>query len=1049
MKKILLTCFMLVFVLHAWAQDRTVSGKVTDAESGEGLPGVNVLLKGTSQGVNTDLDGNYKISVPSDGGTLVFTFIGMAKQQVAIGSRSVIDVPMESDVQQLSEVVVTAFGVERQEKAIGYATQQVSGDDITKTRETNVVNSLSGRISGVNVTSASGQPGSSSRIVLRGANSLTGNNQPLFVIDGIPIDNSTSGSANSTNDGPFGGVDHGNGAMDINPNDIASINVLKGANAAALYGSRASNGVILITTKSGKGTEGIGVSVSSNTTFNTPLRLPDFQNSYGQGASLYNFEYVDGSNGDGGIDESWGPALDQGYEFTQWNSYQNGGAPLPWVSQSNNVRDMYDTGIDLQNSISVAGSNDQGSFRLSYTNLDSKGMIPNTDYSRNNIGLKAAQTLSDNLKADFGVNYVKAHSDNKAAGGYSAANPVQQTIWSGRNVDFQALRDHENLPRATAGTGAGIVPVNWNTRYQNNPFWALDNNLNGYDKDRVYGYARLTYDFTENLSLFVRSGIDSYNQQQSTVRAVGTNENPNGFFSTFGQVFSESNSDFLLNYNNDFATDFSVNASFGGNVRINNYSSIYGEATELQIPGVYNLSNVRSGITPVYQNYSEQKNVQSLYGSAQFGYLNAIFLDVTARNDWSSTLPLDNNSFFYPSASLSVVVSDLLDFGTDALSFLKVRGSWAQVGNDTEPYELQQTISFARDPFGTILEPTEGNRLLNPELKPEITTSTEFGLDARFFSGRANLQATYYNAVSTDQIVPVQITGSTGYTSRVANVGRVRNSGIELQLTADIIRNDDFQWSVFGNWSWIDNEVESLGGDLEALTLGGQWNVDVQARVGEPYGVLYGPAYLKDPEGNIVHDANGLPRVDETFRELGNVTPDWTGGLGTSLTYKGVTLSTLVDAKWGNDIYSMTTTWGRYAGILEETLLGRETGLVGDGVIQVGEDSYVPNNIVATARDYNKRAFSNSVAEGSVFDGSFIKWRELSIGYTLPNSLLGDFPMRDISVNLIGRNLAILYTKIPHIDPETSFGTSNGNQGLEFGQLPSARSMGFNVNFKF
>ena len=1035
---------MLVFVLHAWAQDRTVSGKVTDAESGEGLPGVNVLLKGTSQGVNTDLDGNYKISVPSEGGTLVFTFIGMSKQEIAIGSRSVIDVRMKPDVQQLSEVVVTAFGVEREEKAIGYATQQVSGDDITKTRETNVVNSLSGKIAGVNVTGSSGQPGSSSRIVLRGANSLTGNNQPLFVVDGIPIDNSSAGNAD-----PFGGVDHGNGAIDINPEDIASVNVLKGANAAALYGSRASNGVILITTKSGKGTEGIGVSVNSNTTFTNPLRLPDFQNSYGQGGSLYNFEWIDGSAGDGGIDESWGPALDQGYEFTQWNSYENGGAPLPWVSQPNNVRDMYNTGVDLQNSFSVSGANDKGSFRLSYTNLNSKGMIPNTDYSRNNFGLKSAYNFTDKFKADFGVNYVQSHSDNKSAGGYSADNPVQQTIWSGRNVDFQALRDYENLPLATAGNGAGIVPVNWNTRFQDNPFWALDNNLNPFDKDRLYGFARVSYDFTDELSLFVRSGIDTYSQSRETIRAIGSNQDPNGFYSNYKQNFNEMNTDFLLNYNNDFENDISLNVSAGGNIRINKYSTLYGSAPELQIPNVYNLSNVRSGITPVYSNYYSQKNVQSLYGSAQIGYLNAIFLDVTARNDWSSTLPIENNSFFYPSASLSVVMTDLLDFGGSTLSFLKLRGSWAQVGNDTDPYQLQQTVSFARSPFGTILEPTESDRLLNPELTPEITTSTEFGLDARFFSGRMNLQATYYNSVSTDQIVPVQITGSSGYTSRIANVGEVRNTGIELQLNADIVRNDDFVWNIYGNWSWIDNEVVSLGGDLDALTLGGQWNVDVQARPGQPYGALFGPGYLRDPEGNIVHDNAGLPRIDETYKVLGNVVPDWTGGIGTSLTYKGITLSTLIDAKWGNDIYSMTTTWGRYAGVLEETIEGRETGLIGEGVIQTGENTYVENNIVASAKAYNQRAYSNSVAEGSVFDGSFVKWRELSLGYTLPNSLLGDFPMRDISVNLIGRNLAILYTTIPHIDPETSFGTGNGNQGLEFGQLPSARSMGFNVSFKF
>ncbi|MBK6263461.1 SusC/RagA family TonB-linked outer membrane protein [Marivirga sp. S37H4] len=1043
MKKILLTCLMLVFVLHAWAQDRTVSGKVTDADTGEGLPGVNVLLKGTSTGVNTDLDGNYKISVPSDGGTLVFTFIGMAKSEVSVGSRSVIDVQMETDVQQLSEVVVTAFGLEREKKSLGYAVQDVSGSEITTARETNVVNSLSGKIAGVQITNGSGAPGSSSRVVLRGATSLTGNNQPLFVVDGIPINNTNYGNA-----GPFGGADAPNGAADINPDDIETISVLKGANAAALYGSRAANGVILITTKSGKNTKGIGVEINSNITFQNPLRLPSYQNSYGGGYDNTYYEWIDGTNGSGGEDESWGPALDAGLKFRQFQDYQGDGQfgePSDWVSRPNNVRDFFETGVTATNNVSLTGGNETSNFRLSMTNLNQDGMVYNTDLVRNTIAGNAGVQLTDKFRADFSVNYIKSGSDNLSGGGYDNNNPMQQFTWFQRQVDISALKDYKNLPTNSAATSARFTPLNWNTNFNNNPYWVLDNNTQSFEKNRLIGNIKLQYDFTDWLSLTARTGTDFFTDLQESKRAVNSNDFPNGFYQEVDRTWSETNSDIVLTFDKNIIEDFGVSVSVGGNLRQEQYDRNTLEAGELEIPEVYTISN--SAIPVVGNNYEEQREMQSVYGTAQFRFRNYLFLDLTARNDWSSTLPEGNNSYFYPSASLSAVISDMIEIDRNILTFAKVRGSWAQVGSDTDPYRLQDVFAFRDRWDGSINQATVSNTLLNPNLRPELTTSIEFGTDVRFFNDRLGLDFTYYDTKSEDLIVQVDVSGASGWTSQFANVGEMTTKGIEIQLNATPVQIGDFRWDMNLNYSTYENKVVSLGG-VDNLRLGGQWNVDVMAIPGQPYPALFGPDYQRDPNGNIIHGENGLPQKDQTNKVLGDAVPDWTGGWNNSFTYKGINLNVLVDAKIGGEIYSMTNAWGRYAGILEETLKGRENGIVGEGVIEVSEGVYEENNVVVPALNYNHAAFGNNIAAGSVFDASYVKLRQITLGYSLPKAWIQNTPFRGVQVSAVGRNLALLYAKAPHIDPETAF--NNGNaQGIEHAQLPSARSIGFNVNLKF
>ncbi|MEQ8582076.1 MAG: SusC/RagA family TonB-linked outer membrane protein [Marinoscillum sp.] len=1056
MKRILLLSFMLTFVFafSALAQ-RTVSGTVTSAEDGSGIPGVNVVLKGTTTGTTSDLDGNYRLSVPEEGGTLVFSFVGLEPKEVEIGARSVIDVGMSSDVQQLTEVVVTALGIERQEKSLTYAVQDVKGDGLTQARETNIVNSLSGQVAGVQVTSSSGTPGASSRVVLRGASTISGSNQPLFVVDGVPIDNSNFGTA-----GNGGGYDLPNGAASLNPDDVESISVLKGPVAAALYGNRGANGVILVTTKTGKGKKGLGVSVNSSTMFQTPLRLQDFQNSYGQGASNTYFEFVNGQSGYGdGVDESWGAPLDVGLEFVQWSDYKDDGttsSPSPWKSYPNNIKDFYETGVQLSNNVAIAGSDGDNAFRLSATNMNQTGMVPNTDFNRWNINSSASLRLLEGLEASFSANYIKEHADNLASIGYTNDNPVQQMIWSGRNVDLPALKDYKNLPLSPEGTAAAGTPLNWNTVFQNNPYWGQDVNLQGYDKDRLIGNVKLAYQFNDWLSAYVRTGIDNWDMRNSNIKAIGTNSASDGFYSDQVRRFTEINHFYMVTANKTFG-DFGVAVSVGGNNMIQEYTRHYVGVPALELPGLYNVSNLKSGSTPTLINTFEAEKINSLLGTAQLSFRDFVFLDISGRNDWWSVLPKADNSYFYPSASLSFVLTDMLDIYSNALPYLKVRAGWSKVGSSggLDPYELQQLYSFRTTPYGSVSLAYNPATLNNPNIKPETTTGIEIGLAAKFFDGRISLDATYYDQTSEDLIVEVEVSPTSGYQAAFDNIGLIENKGIELQLGATIVDTKDFSAGLNLNFATYNNDVitvNNIDGDEGAIVLGGQWNVDLQAREGHPYGVLFGPGYLKDEDGNIVH-VNGRPQIDPTYRVLGDIQPDWTGGIAVNLRYKGLSLSSLFDAKWGGDIYTMTTTWGRYAGVLAETLKGREEGIVGKGVMQSGTDTdgnpiYVPNNIVVTAETYNKAAFSNGVAEGSVFDASYIKLRQVTLNWKLPSQWFTNVPFKDVNVALVGRNLALLYSKVPHIDPESGFSNSDAQQGQEFGQLPSARSMGFNINFK-
>ncbi|MDC9722236.1 MAG: SusC/RagA family TonB-linked outer membrane protein [Urechidicola sp.] len=1034
----ILTLLLAFVVQITFAQSKTVSGNVSD-ESGP-LPGVSVIIKGTTTGTETDFDGNYSMSA-NVGDVLQYSFIGMETTEMTVGAANTINVEMVAEAESLTEVIVTGFGRKVEKRSATYAVQSLEGDILSVAPEPNISNALAGRIAGVQVTSSSGSVGASSRVVLRGASSITGNNQPLYVVDGVPIDNGNYGNA-----GNGGGRDMPNGISDINPDDIETMNVLKGPAAAALYGIRASNGVIEITTKKGKANTNLGITFNSSVQFDNPLILPDYQNSYGQGSNPYTFEWIDGSSGDGGVDESWGPPLDIGLEFVQWDSYKHGGAATPWVSHPDNIKDFYETGIQLNNNLSFSGGSEDFTYRLSLGNFNQTGMVPNTDFERSTVSASASQNIGDKLTTSINVNYTKSGSSNLPFVGYDNENPVQQFIWSGRNVDFNALRDWQNLPLSPDGTAAAGTPLNWNTVFQNNPFWVLDTNLRDFDKDRIVGNVSINYEINEHFNLSGKVGLDHWNSIATQRRAFGSNNGPNGSYSETIRSFSERNAELLLSYTTEINEDFALDLSVGGNSMKRDRKLNFANAPQLQLPELYNLNNLRAGVNYVLVNTSSEQRINSLFGFGKLSFKNYLFLEFSGRNDWASVLPVEGNNFFYPSVSLSAVITDMI--GADDW-FLKVRGGWSEVGGIgiLGPYQLEPTYGLDATPFGSATVGFLPHILKNPSIKPETTTGIEAGADLRLFNSRLRLNATYYDQTTTDAIVPVQISAASGYTSAIRNVGETNNKGYEIQLGATVIDKGDFKFDLDVNFAKNTNEVVSLGG-LESLVLGGQWSMTLEAREGHAWGDIVGSSYRRAPDGQIIF-VDGLPAIDGGNKVLGNVSPDWTGGANFSFTYKDFNLSALIDAKIGGDIYSMTTAWGRYAGVLEETILGRETGIIGDGVmVDPVTGAFVPNNVIRSAEDYNKRAYSNSIVEGSVFDASYVKLKQVVFGYNLPSHLIENTMFDGISFSLVGRNLAILHKNVPHIDPESAFSDANAQQGQEFGQQPTARSIGFNVNIK-
>ncbi|HEV2146456.1 MAG TPA: SusC/RagA family TonB-linked outer membrane protein [Longimicrobiaceae bacterium] len=1036
MNKLLVAMTTACLVLgaeHASAQGRVVTGTVTSS-TGQPLAGVVVTVRGTNVRAVTDADGRYSIQVPAGADRLVFTGQSVTTSDAAISGNTV-NVTLAPQAVALEGLIVTALGITQQERAVGTSVQAVRGEELTQARETNLVNALAGKAAGVTVTNA-GPQGGSSRIVIRGANSISGNNQPLFVVDGVPIDNSSPRLAG------YGGVDYGNAAQDINPNDVESISILKGPNAAALYGSRAANGAIVITTKKGKSATGLGITASSNVTFETPLRLPDYQNEYGQGLSG-RFEYVDGNYGgvNDGVDESWGPRLD-GSIRKQW--FGEG----PWVANPNNVRDFFETGRTLNTNVALAANADNASVRLSLNNTNVDGMYPGFGLDRTTVALSGIANLTSRFTANGSVQYINADGENRPGVGYEGDNPMQQFIWFGRQVDMRQLKEAYEQNR-------GKQMVNWNYSYHNNPYWIALENRNFDNRDRLIGSGSANYRFTDWLNATVRTGTDWYEDRRKRTFAAGTlggisigegGIGANGAYTENIIFQQETNSEFLLSAERDLTSDFSLSANFGGNRRDVRRNSNWVEVNDLSIPYVYNLGN--SAAKPYVTDNLTRRRVNSLYGQAQFGFRNFWFVDVTGRNDWSSTLPEANNSYFYPSVSTSFVFTDAFpSFGGSLLSFGKLRGGWTRVGSDADPYMLRAVYS-AVDVFNGVPAFAVGNTVPNPDLRPESTEAWEVGADVRFLSDRLGIDATYYDSKTTDQIVRVPISPTSGYTTRVMNAGTMSNKGVELQLSAVPVRMDNgFEWEVIGNYARNRSRVVELAEGVESLVLGTYWSVNVEARAGQPYGTLFGKAYNRDEQGRLIIGSNGRPSAADELQVLGNYNPDWTGSISNRLSYGGLDFSFLVDTRQGGEIFSVTNMFGQYAGVLAETARGRcggalpactaETGLIIPGVKADG----TPNDIPVSAEAYYQGLYD--LHEAHILDASFTKLREVRLGYNIPSNFTRRVGVSGMNLAVVGRNLW-LKTDAPHIDPETAFDASNA-QGFEFGQLPTARSIGFNV----
>lgn len=1062
MKRLLTTLWLVLAVVGFALAQRTVVGTVK-GDDGEPLIGATVLVVGTNSGARTDIDGKYRVEVPAGATQLLFRYTGYQPTEITLSDKNVVDVVLSAGL-ELGETVVTALGVSREQKSLAYAVQQVNGDQLTQARDANIVNQLSGKIAGVNVISSSGNVGASSRIVIRGNTSITGNNQPLFVVNGIPMDNSSVGAGNSQ----YGGVDFGNAIQDINPDDIESVTVLKGPNASALYGARGANGVILITTKTGKAVKkGLGVSYTGDIGFSSPFRLPEYQNKFGQGIG-FQFNYVDGA-GSGlwdGVDESWGPAFDaslsqadgidndgdgQVDEAGEGERYdQFTGKDQPWVARPDNIESIFDTGINLTNTIAISAAGEKSHGRFSFTNLDQKGMVPNTDLKRNTFNLGFGMNMSEKLSLDGNVTYTATRSNNRPGIGYDGDNILQQTIWAGRQVDWEYLRaNYQNRDEN------GNI-VNWNHNYQNNPFFTLYNNTKPQRRDRTNGYLSLTYKLTPWLSVMGRTGTDFYTDDREIRFEQESNTYPNGFFQALEYTFQETNSDILFTIDKYFSDAFSLNATVGAVRRDSRFAGMEQTANALVVPGLFNFANADGNVA--VNQFVNKLRVNSVLGSVSLGFWNFLYLDVSARNDWSSTLPAENRSYFYPAFNASVVVTEKVSI--PGINYLKLRGGYAEAGKDTDPYRLLPTYA-PLNPWGGVPSFTIPGSLPNNQLKPERAQSIEIGMELQAFSSRARLDVTYYNTDNIDQIIPLNVSSTTGFTSRFANAGTINNNGIEVQLGITPVKTTNFRWDIDFNWAKNNSEVKDLPGDVTEITLNTNWGLRLVAREGEPYGTLVGRRIKRAPDGQMIVSATtGLPIYDadengniDNFN-LGTITPDWVGGVRNTFTWKGLSVSALLDMRQGSDLFSMTYIFGRYAGVLVESLEGRETldqiqnGYNYGGVVDNGDGTYSPNQNLNDAETWNAFFYSRRHDRG-VFDASFIKLREVNIGYELPKSLFANSFIQGLRVSAYGRNLALLKSNVPHIDPETAFDSANAMQGIEFGQLPSARTIGLSLSAQF
>ncbi|MGJ8549735.1 SusC/RagA family TonB-linked outer membrane protein [Winogradskyella wichelsiae] len=1068
----ILTLLLAFIVQLTFAQERTVSGVVTDP-SGLPLPGVNIVVKGTSNGTQSDFDGKYSISV-NTGDILSFSYVGLKPEEITVGTSDQINATLTEDTAALDEVVITALGIKREKKSLGYATQEVDGDEVSKVKSSNFVNSLSGKVAGLDIKS-SGTLGGSTNVVIRGSNSISGNNQALFVIDGVPISNqNTNTSAQTLGQG---GYDYGNASSDINPDDIETINVLKGAAATALYGSRGMHGAVIITTKKGKTKNGIGITISSSLMIGTAdsETLPKYQKKYGAGYGAYYgtsedqyFNDFEDITGDGNPDitvpftedASYGAAFDPSLLVYQWNSIypQLDGyrEATPWVAGQNDPNYVWGSSGTYVNSIGLDGSDESSSFRLGYTNMMQEGNLPNSEIKRNSINFNGSHKFTDNLTASTSFTYTKTSGKGRYGTGYDSNNVMQQfRQWWQTNVDLEAQKN------AYLSTGDNIT---WNTRsgtdtapiYSDNPYWTFYENYETDSRNRYFGNVMLDYKINDWVSVMGRFSYDTYTEFQEERTNVGSANVAQ--YSRFNNQVAEYNYDFFLNFNKDLNEKLNLDGNIGFNLRRQTWESMRAVTNGgLGIPGLYSLSNSTNPIEAPTE-YDATKMVDGAFVRASLGYDNFGFIEATYRRDRSSALPQENNTFGYYSVSGSFIFSEFID--SNWITFGKLRANYAEVGDDTGPYRVYNTynISAPFDGSGIASNPSSLNNL---ELKPQRQNSYEFGIEMSFLNKRAGFDFAYYNTTTEDQIVNVPYSGSTGYASRWLNAGTIENKGLEVQLYGTPIKTEDFQWNLMVNWSKNENKVIKLLEGIENLQLADlQGGVSINATPGEAYGTIRGTNFVYQ-DGQKVVGTDGYYLTSDTSNEvIGNVNPDWKAGISNTVSYKNLSLSFLIDIQKGGDIFSLDTWYGYATGLYDFTAgtndLGNPvrnpvtSGADSGGVILSGvQADGTPNNVRADATTYsNPWGYAQTPNAEHVYDASFVKLREMSLTYSLSPKTLESLPFTNASFSIIGRNLWIIHKNLPYSDPEA--GLSSGNiQGYQSGAYPSIREIGASLKLQF
>ena len=1006
---------------------KTVSGQVLEKDTNMPLIGVSIVVKNSNKGVTTNFDGNYEIKGINDTNVLVFSYLGYKTQEVSVGNQTKINVTLTTDAQEMDEVVITALNIQRDKESLGYSVSQVSSEEVNVAKENNIMSSLSSKVAGLQVSQGNTGVDGSSRILLRGVTTINGSNRPLVVVDGIPISSGAGGGSQ------WGGVDRGDALSDINPDDVESISVLKGAGAAAAYGSLGMHGVILITTKSGKKQNGIGISLNSSFSFTEISLTPDLQNEYGSGA-FGGFAPIGGDGRpilDYPYSWSYGPKL-QGQSYTNWL-----GQPDVYEAHGNPYKQFYQKGSSASNSVAFEGLSDKGAFRVSITDENSRGIIANNTLTKQTITIRGKTNLTDRFSVDGKMTYLTSKVNNRPSLAEDGANTALQLSLMPRDIRLSDVRNNT--------VNANGQEIKWNLDNTfNNPYWSQNNVKNIDKKDRFQGIVSANWDVADNFKITGKSGMDYIISDYTNYAARGSQFQSNGL-GNYGHSTGKSriwNSDILATYNTRIS-DVKMTLSLGSNYRDEYSSNVNISGTDSKVPNFYKISNYKNSYS---SEYTSQKGVYSYYGLGQFSYRGFLYFDATLRNDNSSALPKENNSYWYHSENMSLLFSKMLGMESNTFNKGKLRGSFAKVGNDTGPYRTQAVYNVDQTVTLPYTVGSIPSSLPSFNLRPESSESWEVGAELGFFNNRLQFDFTYYETTTKDQIMAVPISGSTGYASTVINAGVVSNKGYEFQLNAVPFESDNFEWNLGFNFTKSNSTVESLNEGLESITLNSLWAVSVEARPGEEFGSIYGYDYLRDNFGKKLIDNNGYAQKGERTK-LGSITPDWYGGITNKFRYKNFSISTLISIQQGGEFYSYGRAYRTFFGTDARSLPGRETGIIADGI---NENTGFVNTTPADAMlTHYSDIFTNEIATDQVLDASNIKFKELILTYNLPSSLLRNTFIQTGSLSAVGRNLFFIYNAAGDIDPEAGFSSGPTGGALEHSSLPSTRSYGLNLTINF